>query len=376
MLKHTFRSPALASLALLAASNDAQMAYFDWISQENNLSAAALTVRAQTISPNDQGRLTYDVFFPRQNVDSVRLSTITTIDFRPVSDRREWDTRGRAIPLRTPDLGTLEMVPIESYFKLGEREIQELEEQTVGNEGVFREIVRARIPARTDDLVTANYRRIDVDAYNAWALGQITARNPQLGTTQTVSFGFAAARYVTAATAWNVVANAYTALTAQLLLAIDLIGPFEGVMLRQATLNEIILDAPNVLSYQAGIPPTRTQIEDRISQEFGYPFRFIVNETTHDIFSGAGQTVVRTKVWPTGRVAVIPSGGVVGNTMQAPVARAFQIARGAPSAGIDVRGQTVYPEVEGNGRGLTVEAQINAMPLPIEQRVYVINAGV
>lgn len=376
MLQHKIRNPHIAALVLVAVSTGAEMAYFDWMSQENNLSAAALTVRAQTISPNDQGRLTYDAFFPRQNVDSVKLSTITTIDFRPVSDRREWDARGRAIPLRTPDLGTLEMVPVEAYFKIAEREIQELEEQTLGNEAVFRDLIRARVPARTDDLVTANYRRIDVDAYNAWALGQISARNPQLGTTQTVSFGFAAARYVTAGTAWNAVANAYTALMDSINAAIDLIGPVEGVMLRLATLKEVIADAPNILTNITGIPPTRRQVEDRIEQELGTPFRFIVNETTHDIFSGAGQTVVRTKVWPAFRVAMIPAGGVVGNTMQAPVARAMQIARTAPNAGIDIRGQTVFPEIEGNGRGLNVEAQINAMPLPIESRIYVVNAGV
>ena len=77
------------------------------------LSPAALTVTAQTISPNDQGRLRWDVFFPRQDVDSVDLHEVTTLDFRPVSDRREWNSPGRLIPDKTPDLRDISIVPVE-----------------------------------------------------------------------------------------------------------------------------------------------------------------------------------------------------------------------------------------------------------------------
>ena len=63
------------------------MANFAWMAQVAALSPAALTVRAQTISPNDNGRLLWDLFFPRVNVDSVRLSEINTLDDRPAADR-------------------------------------------------------------------------------------------------------------------------------------------------------------------------------------------------------------------------------------------------------------------------------------------------
>src|SRR6478752_6471360 len=138
---------------------------FAWIEQDRELSAAALTVRAQAISPNDTGRLLWDAFMPRRDVNSVRLRSISQIDFRPVSDRREWGARGRLIPLRTPNIDELEMVPIEAYFTLGEREIQELEERTNGNQTIFREIVGVDIPSRIDGLAQANYRRIEVDVF-------------------------------------------------------------------------------------------------------------------------------------------------------------------------------------------------------------------
>jgi hypothetical protein len=36
-----------------------------------------------------------------KNVDSVDLDDVTTLDYRPASDRREWNQRGRLIPVKT-----------------------------------------------------------------------------------------------------------------------------------------------------------------------------------------------------------------------------------------------------------------------------------
>ena len=60
-----------------------------WIEAVDELTPAALTVRAQTVDPTDQGRLYWSGFAPRQNVDSVNLADVTTLDDRPVADRRE-----------------------------------------------------------------------------------------------------------------------------------------------------------------------------------------------------------------------------------------------------------------------------------------------
>lgn len=344
---------------------------FAWIEQERDLSPAALTVRAQAISPNDTGRLLWDAFFPRRDVNSVRLRSITTLDFRPAADRREWGQRGRLIPLRTPNVDELEMVPIESYFTLGERELQELEERTLGNQALFRQLIGADIPARIDSLASANYRRIEADVFSAWALNQIVAKNPQTGDTSTFDFGYAAERYQTAATAWDDVGeNAFDNFLAWLEDAFELTGGGQGVMLRQATLNAIKADAPTPVG---ALPMTTAQLASRIQDEFGTAFSFYVNEGTVDVFDDGGTEVTRTKLWPAGRIAVVPQGEQVGYTAFAPVARAFEIARGAPQAGIDVRGQTAYHEIANAGRQLTTECQVNALPIPEERLVAVID---
>jgi hypothetical protein len=147
-------------------------------------------------------------------------------------------------------------------------------------------------------------------------------------------------------------------------------------MLRLATLREIQLDAPNPFSNIAGVTVTRAQLEQRIQDELGSDFAFYVNENTQDIFADAGTDVTRTKVWPTGRVAAIPVGESVGYTAFAPIARAFEISRAAPQARIDVRGQTAYIETYNGGREMNAECQLNALTIPNEQAVAVINAGV
>jgi hypothetical protein len=349
---------------------------FAWIEQERELSPAALTVRAQAVSPNDTGRLLWDAFFPRVNADSIRLRTISDIDFRPVADRREWNGRGRLIPLRTPNVEELEMVPIESYFSLAEREIQELEERTLGNQDLFRRIVGTSIPTRVEGLAAANYRRIEVDAFTAWSLGQITAKNPQgVGAAATFDFGFAAERYQTAATAWNDPGlNAFDEFLAWLEDAYELTGGGQGVMLRQATLNAIKADAPQPVG---ALPMTTRQLAERVQDELGSSFQFYVNEGTVDVFNDGGTAVTRTKLWAAGRIAVVPQGERVGSTHFAPVARAFEVARRAgEQAGIDVRGMTTYHEISNGGRTLTIECQGNAMPIPEERLTAVMNTGI
>jgi hypothetical protein len=351
------------------------MAYFSWLEQQRALSAVALTIRAQTVSPNDLGRLKWDAYFPLRNADSTKLSDLLTSDWRPVADRREWNTRGRHIPVKTPDRLDIEFTPIESYFKIEEKEINDLMNRFAGNQQLFQRAVGVSIPERTDGLAGANYRRLEVDAFSAWALGQIVIKNPQIGGTKTVSLGFAAARYVTAGTAWNNGAvNAYDELLLFVRAATDLIGSVGGVMMRLATWLEIQKDAPNPLS--ATVKATQAQVEERIQDELKIPFEVIVNEDSQDIFTDGGNDTTRVKVWPAQRVAAIPQGEKVGVTHRAPVARAWDLANAEPDAGIDVRGMTVFNEIGGAGRDLTVECQGNYLAVPNEQLMYVANVGV
>lgn len=346
-----------------------------WIPLVDDLSPAALTVRAQAIPPNDTGKLLWDVFFTRENVDSVELNDVTALDDRPVADRREWNARGRRIPLATPTRRRVSIVPIEANDRVSEQEMQRITEQAGGNAAIIRDIVGASIPQRTDRLVDACYRRVEVDSFNAWALGNVVQKNPETGQTYTASFGFSSSRYTTAATAWNDGAvNAYTLLQSWITAAEDLVGPIEGAMLRLNLLNAILADAPNLPN---SVQMTRTQLEDRIQQDKGGPFRLYVNELKLDVFNDGGTAVTRTAVWPAQRIAAIPQGQKVGRVAFAPVRRAMDLAAEVgPSAGIDIRGVTVYHEESNGGRELAIEAQLNAMPIPDEQLLYVTDTGV
>jgi hypothetical protein len=350
------------------------MSNFGWTQTIDNLTAAALTVRAQTISPNDNGRLKWDIFFPIRPVDSVDLEDVTTLDYRPTADRREWNQRGRLVPIKTPDRRKVSIVPIESYYTWGEYELQKLNERAVGNEAIIAQIMQSTVPGRVDALTAANWRRLEVDTFNAWALGTIVQRNPQnAAETYTASFGFSASRYQTAGTAWNDGAqNAYNNLISWLNDAENAIGPVRGVLSRRNFILEVQRDAPTMAG---GNTMTLRGLEERIQDDTGFDFSFFPMEDTVEIFDDGGVTTTATKVWPAQRIAAIPVGNIVGAVASAPVVRAMEIARQVPGAGVSVNGMTAFYEEHNNGRELTVEVQGNQLPIPDEQKMFVMDVG-
>lgn len=347
---------------------------FTWLSEVEELSPAALTVRAQTLSPNDQGRLLWDVFFPRQDVDSMELEDISTVDWRPAADRRDWNMRGRYIPLITPSGRRLTFIPIEAYDKVEEEEINKLFSRAAGNAAVMRDIIGANLPQRVDRLASADYRRLELDVFAAWALGQITQMNPQTGLARTISYNFDAGRYQVAATAWNDgTQDAYANFIAWYRDGVEEVGSGAGAMLRQSTLNAILADAPTA----TGVPLSVGQLQQQVQQDLGQAFAFYLNERTVDKFSDAGIAYARTKVWADRRIAVVPAGESVGFSAFAPVIRAQELsAQTGEAAGIDVRGVTVYHDAANGGRELTIEAQLNAFGVPDESLMWVMDAGV
>lgn len=356
------------------------MAYFSWVAREQGITDAELTVRVQAVSPNDNGLLLWDAFMPKQPVGSVKINTITSIIAkRWTADRREWNARGRYIPMEFPGTAELEMIPIESYFKIGEREIQDIVEQVGDNMQMFRQMVGADIPTRTETLAMANYRRLEVDVMTAWATGNITVRNPVSGGTYTVSYALDATRYQTAGVAWTGGSGgtAYNNFVAWLLAAYDRGISIAGAMMRQTTREAIRTSAPNLaFPLNTTVPPILADVEKRIQDEIGGPFQFATNERTVDIFATGGPAPTNTKIWPAQTLAIIPAGGRVGYTAAAPVARAYEVSRAQPQAKIDIRGMTAYAEVGGAGRDLTIECQANFLPVPIESQIYVMNAGI
>lgn len=350
------------------------MSAFNWTQEIEELSPAALTVRAQAVSPNDDGRLKWDMFFPRQNVDSVDLDDVTTLDYRPASDRREWNQRGRLIPIKAPNTRKVSIVPIEGNYLWGEYELQKLNERSMGNGALIAQIMQSTVPGRVDAISMANYRRLELDAFEAWALGTVTQRNPQNASeTFQASFGFDANRYQTAGTAWNDSGqNAYNNLLAWIDDAINAVGSIQGVIARRNFILEVLADAPDLAG---GAKMTWTQLEDRIQQDRGTLFQFYPMDDTVEVFTDGGTASTSTKVWAAEKIAAVPAGARVGYSAFAPVVRAMDIANQLPQAKIDTNGQTAFYEEHNGGRELTLEVQVNAMPVPDEQKMYVMDVG-
>lgn len=350
------------------------MAILGWIGTDVALSQAALTVRAQSLPPNDRDEQLWDTFLPRQDVDSIWLKEVTSLDFRPTADRREWNARGRAIPMLRPNMRDITIVPIEARNTIDEYEMQRMTERANGNEAVLRDLIGVTLEQRTDRLVQSVFRRVEADAMAAWANGAIVQKNPENGQTFTVSFGFSASRYTTAGTAWNDAGvNAYTLLQAWITAAEDLVGPIEGAMTTLNVINAILADAPTLPN---SVVMTRSQLEDRISQDKGGPFRLYANERKVDIFTDGGLAYTRTRLWPAGKIAAIPEGQTIGATAFAPVVRAGDLAAQVPGAGIDRNGVAIYYEPANGGKELMIEAQQNSFPVPDEQLLYVTATGI
>lgn len=365
------------------------MGNFGWIGQVRKLSPPALIVIAQMVDPRDNGdggRLRYGDFFNDRPIDSVRLAEVMEFDFRPVADRRAWGANGRLITMKTPDIREVEIDPIEARHVIGERELQHLLERAMGNDAVVQDLIAAGIlgsstmspimtgQGRAQILAGACWRRIELDAFYAWSNQTITIRNPDTGDTVTLQLSYDSARLPVEPTAWdNNAVNAYDRLVTRFRdEACTLIGGCEGAVLRQAALNEIRKDAPTGPN---GYVYTTAEIAQRISDELGTPFRFYVLEEHLDVYSGAGQTTAAQKIWPKSRVAAIPPGMKVGNLYRAPVGRAYEVARIAPDAKIDVRGVSVYLDEENSGKELSIQAQLNSLALVSKTKMYCLNIG-
>jgi hypothetical protein len=347
---------------------------YSWFALLEGLSPAELTRRAQAVSPNDNGQLKYDIFFNRRPVNSTRLREITANKKRYASGRREWNTDGRLIPLNTPNIADMNMLPLEAYFPIGEEEMQFLDEGARGNQQVVIDAIGADVPSRVEELVESNNRQLELDCFEAWTKGTITAKDPATGLARTSSYMFESSRYETAGTAWNDGSvNAYDLHLAAARRAIDAMGGISGALTRQSVVAAILADAPT--SAITGFKYTQGDIQRRIQDELGYAFEFLTMENTVDVFPDGGVTSAPQKVIGSGILAFIPPGGIIGDVAAAPVVRARQIAAAVPEARIDVRGQTVYYIEENGGKGLKVQCQANLFPVPEEKNIFVVQTG-
>lgn len=349
---------------------------FDFLAQIDKLSAANLTIREQTRLQENPLDLRWRAIFPPVDAPSIKLSELSIADFRPIGGRREWNADGREVVEKLGPRRDYEMVPINPTHHIDEKRLQLLREPGATlAPGVVAQLTQAGIVATVDrkatQLTDAVDRQIERDAFEIWANNQLTVMDPKEGSTVTVAMGFDALRYVTEGTAWATVANAYDRLLFHMGEAVRFMGSVGVIRMRRATLNEVVKDAP---TGNGLIRPTVANIEDRLSEEGFGEVTIVVDERTYDAWTDGGSAHTATAYIPTGKVLFQPAGGRVGNTYFAPVTRAYDYMNAEAIRRVNLNNTVVIHGEKNQGKTLVIEAQANALPMPIEQFVYVVNA--
>jgi hypothetical protein len=264
---------------------------FNWLDQIAALSNAALTVREVTRTNENPLDLRYRAIFPRVNAASIKLSEITTVDFRPVGGRREWNAQGREIPEKVGPVREFEMVPINPTHHIDERRLQLFGE--AGVEELMRRGVIGDLTTWPTRLADSSERQLEAEAFEAWFTGLITVMDPKTGETVTVSMGFdQATTYPTAGTAWDDGGqNAYDNFQTALAAAETKMGPVGVARTRRAVFRAIVADAPDGPN---GIRPTFGTLQESVRAE-GFPnITLTIDERTYDKFTDGGHATTST----------------------------------------------------------------------------------
>ncbi|HRH40395.1 MAG TPA: hypothetical protein PKY82_02035 [Pyrinomonadaceae bacterium] len=348
------------------------MPAWDWLTKSKTLNAAALTVRAQRLPENDNGKLLYPLFFKKTNVKSMEAHELVSLDYRPVAGRREWNAPERRIDLPIPAQRDLEFIPIGADHMINEKEIDRISNQVDGNEQVFRNLIGADIPSRAEMLAMACKRQMELDCFEAWTDGTLTQVDPQTGNYYVVSYGISSDRIQVAGTAWSAAANAYLEFIDWLKDAKQAIGPLEGVLAKSDVYDTILADVPQI----NGLPLRGDDLLKRIKDDAQIDrFGFFEHNGTVDKFINGGRKKTRVDVFADRKMVAIPRGGIVGDAAYAPVARAREIARQMPQAKINLNDVTIFYFGENDDKALKIVAQLNAYPAIEEQNVFSINIG-
>jgi hypothetical protein len=345
---------------------------FDFLAQIERLTASNLTIREQARLAENPNDLRWRSIFPKRNVDSVRLSEFTDVDFRPAGGRREWNAQPREIPEVLGTRRDWEMIPINPKHTIDERRLQHLEERAaLPQGGLVRELYDGGIIADVDEwstrLTNAADVQIEADGFRTWFYNDIVIKDTKSNRSVTVSMGNAADRYVAAGTTLNAATNAWRDFLGYARDARSKMGSLGGVRLRQSALTEILIDAPA----PSGDMATMQSLNQRMNAEGFGNFQFIVDERTYHDFTDGGNAYGTQYYVPETRMAFQPANGIVGSTAFAPVTRAWRM--GIDAAVVrNVRDFTTFYSAENRGMTLVMEAQANALTLPTEQFVYVV----
>lgn len=337
---------------------------------QQELSPYELTVQEQARTAENDPTLSYPTYFPTRSVESVKLADITVVDARVIGDRREWNADGRHIPALTPPAHIYEMVPLEAYFGVGEREIQHLGERFGGNAELILRAAKARITDRVSSLTEANIWANEWESLRAWTEGEITIMNPQTGLVYLASLDFDPNRYVVDATPWDDT-NAFNRLLLYAREAENFIGAIAGVRVRQDIALLIAESAPTIGANS--VKMTLRDVQKYLSDSLGTDFMIWTDERAVNKFDGAGNDRTATKLFPEDTVAFVPSTGSIGYTGQAPIFRAEDISPATQPDSVDMNGQRIFYRAENFGKSLVVQAQANWLAIPNEQNVFIVN---
>jgi hypothetical protein len=339
---------------------------FDYLGRIQALTPGNLTIREQTRLADNPNDLRWRAIAPRVEAPSIKISEISSVDFRPTGGRREWNAQGREIPDVLGPVINAEMVPINPTKHLDERHLQLLRERAQGVQDLITRGVVKDVDAWATSLADAADRQIEQDFFEAWFKNQITVMDPKTGTTVVVSTGISSSRYVAASATLAAATNAFVDFMGYLAAARSAMGSVGAVRLRQARLNEILADAPAF----SGDRMSLRGLQQRINDEGYGNVAIVVDERTYNTWTDGGSAVSTAYYVPADRIAFQPASGIVGATHFAPVTRAYDYM--SPQQVRNVNDFTVFYSEKNDGKTLLVEAQANALSLPIEQFTFVV----
>lgn len=339
---------------------------FAWIEEVRKLSPAALTVRAQMLDPTDNGTLKWQTLFPRVDVPTHEVTDLITKDFRPVGSRREWDAHGRRNVIKSPDTRKITIIPIETEDYISEKEFVDLKDNFRNSQALMVDELKVRIPDRGDTLAMMCWRTLEKDAMSAWLKGYFDQEDAQTGRTYRTNLGIDAARQTVAGSSWAT--GAYGKFIAWLKSAKTKVkGGIIGVMTTSLVTQTIFDDAPVLATGQRmGYDEFYKDIRNRT----GLNIQFVENDEHADFFINGGSRTEPRRFFDEGYIAIIPTGGVVGKAAFAPVSRAQDLSTLVPDAKIDVRGVAVFHYAENDGKALKMQAQVDPMPIPADEKVF------
>lgn len=341
---------------------------FSFLDNNALLSSTNMTIREAARLAENPLDLRYRAIFPRVATDSVRLSEITLVDFRPIGGRREWNAQGREIPEKLGPARDFAMVPINPTHHIDERMMQLFGES--GAQELLQRGVIGSLTTWPQRLADATERQLEAEAFEAWYTGKITVMDPKSGQTVQAALGFTpATTYPVAGLIWSDPgANAYNNLLAGIQAAQSKFGSVGVARMRRKIAQAISADAPVGPN---GLRPTLTTVQDRVREE-GFPdFTLVVDERTYDDWTDGGSATTQKNYVPAGLIAYQPASGQVGNTWVAPVVRAYDFLTGANRS--LAQGVVIFRSEKNDGKTLLIEAQENAIALPVEQWTYVEN---